>query len=199
MAPEYGKGWWAPVVRTVLLMLTVLTARGQYRAWTRMEGSNVGDYRGWEVSVHPGTGRGVTVHPGTGEVYVTGQAGAALHGESYAGGSSDIILMKYDNVGAIVWTRMVGTTGTDIGYDVSLHPSTGDVYLTGQAAGGSPDIILIKYASNGTRVWSMYEGTTDSSGSDIGHGVSLHPSTGEVYVTGQAAVLVIKVKMLAMV
>eukprot|EP01031_Cornospumella_fuschlensis_P034547 gene34547-41830_t len=160
-------------------IILIKYASGGTRVWTRMEGT-LGDDRGY----------GVAVHPSTGDVYVTGYAGGALHGQPYVA-SNDIILIKYASNGTRVWTRMEGTSGGDIGFGVAVHPSTGDVYVTGNAQGAlhdqphvvSNDIVLIKYASNGTRVWTRMEGT---SGNDIGFGVAVHPSTGDVYATGNA-------------
>eukprot|EP01031_Cornospumella_fuschlensis_P025377 gene25377-30643_t len=150
------------------------------RVWTRMAGSSASDV-GW----------GVSVDASTGDVYVTGYASGNIHGQVNSG-SSDIFLMKYASNGNRVWTRMAGTISADTGWGVSVDASTGDVYVTGQAAGslhgqpyvGSSDIFLMKYAGSGTRVWTRMAGT---SGNDVGWGVSVDASTGDVHVTGQAA------------
>eukprot|EP01031_Cornospumella_fuschlensis_P026018 gene26018-31420_t len=169
------------------------------RIWTRMAGSSGAD-----------SGRGVAVDTSAGYVYVTGQAGGSIHGQTYVA-ASDIILMKYAGDGTSVWTRMVGSSGNDNGYAVSVDTSTGHVYVTGSAQGygvsvddiagavyvtgeasgslhgetsaGGLDIILMKYASNGTRVWTRMMGAGSN---DIGYAVSVDTSTGAVYVTGQA-------------
>eukprot|EP01031_Cornospumella_fuschlensis_P025690 gene25690-31025_t len=181
------------------IFLTKYASNGT-RLWTRMAGSSGSD-----------SGRGVAVDNSTGYVYVTGQAGGSIHGETFAGGSNDIILMKYAGNGTRVWTRMVGSNGNDNanavsvgtstghvyvigsaqGYGVSVDDIAGAVYVTGDASGslhgqtnaGGLDIILMKYATNGTRVWTKLVG---SSGNDIGYAVSVDTSTGSVYVTGQA-------------
>eukprot|EP01031_Cornospumella_fuschlensis_P025064 gene25064-30275_t len=160
----------------LLLLLVLLTTRGQDRVWTRMVGTNGSDI-----------GRGVSVDTSSGNVYVTGQAEASLHGQPYVA-STDIFLIKYASSGTRVWTRMDGTSGSDVGLGVSVDTSSGDVYVTGQVAASldsqpyeaSNDIFLMKYASNGTRVWTRMVGT---SGNDIGYGVSVDTSTGDVYVT----------------
>eukprot|EP01031_Cornospumella_fuschlensis_P035019 gene35019-42408_t len=152
-------------LRILLLIVSiVLMATGQDRVWTRLVSASGRD-----------EGKGLAVHPTTGDVYATGYAQGALHGQPHVG-SSDIILMKYASNGTRVWTRMEGTSARDEGRGLAVHPSSGDVYMTGYAA-GSNDIILMKYASNGTRVWTRMEGT---SGNDLGFGVSVHPSSGDV-------------------
>ena len=49
-------------------------------------------------------------------------------------GSYDIILLKYDSSGALLWTRQTGTTGTDIGYGVAVS-GDGSIYVTGFTQG----------------------------------------------------------------
>lgn len=147
------------------------------RLWTRMVGTI-----DWDE------GRGVSVDTITGDVYVTGSTSGSLHEEPY-GGSNDIILMKFASNGTRVWTKMVGTSGADNGYGVSVNPTTSDVYLVGRVRfalhgepyAGSFDIILMKYASNGTRLWTRMAGTSRG---DQGRGVSVDTSTGAVYATG---------------
>lgn len=48
-------------------------------------------------------------------VYVTGSASTTLDGQLNAGGN-DLLLMKYDGFGAKLWTRLKGSSGTDVGY-----------------------------------------------------------------------------------
>eukprot|EP01031_Cornospumella_fuschlensis_P025635 gene25635-30961_t len=93
------------------------------RLWTRISGTAGAD-----------VGYGVAFDAGTGGVYVTGQVSGSLNGEAYtAGNGVDIILLKYTSSGTVVWTRIVGTNGTDIGHAVVVDSSTGNVYVTGQA------------------------------------------------------------------
>eukprot|EP01031_Cornospumella_fuschlensis_P023983 gene23983-29030_t len=151
------------------------------RLWTRMEGT-----AGSDIS------RGVAVHSATGDVYVTGEAGAALHGQTYVA-SSDVFLMKYGSDGTRAWTVMVGTSGADIGFGVAVHPTSADIYVTGQAgaalhgqtfAGGGVDVLLMKFASNGTRIYTRMVGTNTV---DIGYAVSVQTSTGDVFVSGETS------------
>lgn len=49
-------------------------------------------------------------------IYVTGYVANALDGQAYGGGSSDIIVFKYDSSGTKIWTRIIGTTGSEAAY-----------------------------------------------------------------------------------
>ncbi|RYY82769.1 hypothetical protein EON63_12665, partial [archaeon] len=151
------------------------------RVWTRMVGTNGDDF-----------GYGVAVNIISGDVYVTGQVGDTIHGEPYAGSTSDIVLLKYAGNGTRLWTRVTGTGGIEIGYGVAVDTSTGYVYVSGYAAAsmhGEPyvggwDMVLMKFASNGTRIWTRMVGTLSN---DIGNAVAVDTSAGDVYVTGQTA------------
>ncbi|RYH00317.1 hypothetical protein EON65_49545, partial [archaeon] len=149
--------------------------------WARMVGDSGKD-----------VGRGLAVDSSSGTVYVVGEVGSKLNGQSYAGGSSDIVLLKYASDGTLIWTRMNGTLGQDIGCGVAVDSSSGTVYVVGQVgsklngqsyAGGISDIVLLKYASDGTLIWTRMAG---NSSSDSGKGVAVDTSSGSVYVTGNA-------------
>eukprot|EP01031_Cornospumella_fuschlensis_P028471 gene28471-34368_t len=95
------------------------------RLWTRISGTTGADL-----------GCGVALDAGSGAVYVTGQVSGSLNGEAFTEGNGiDIVLLKYTSSGTVVWTRIVGTNGTDVGYAVAVDSSTGDVYVAGQAHG----------------------------------------------------------------
>ena len=49
-------------------------------------------------------------------------------------GSYDIILLKYNSSGALLWTRQTGTTGGDQGYVVAVS-GDGSIYITGYTEG----------------------------------------------------------------
>eukprot|EP01031_Cornospumella_fuschlensis_P033875 gene33875-40986_t len=145
------------LVRGLLLFLEmVVVVLGQQRVWTKLAGTTTDD-----------GGYGVAVDQSSGAVYVAGSASLDLHGETNQG-SDDILLIKYTSGGSRSWTRMVGTSGGDVGNGVSIDSSTGDVYvagyaassLHGQSSAGSTDVALIRFASNGTRVWTRLFGSS---------------------------------------
>ncbi|RYH13584.1 hypothetical protein EON65_35295, partial [archaeon] len=150
------------------------------RIWTKVVGTTSND-----------VGYGCAVDSSTGAVFVTGTVSGSIHGESFAGGSSDIILMKYASNGTRVWTKISGTSGDDGAYAVAVDSITGAVYITGFAEGSlhsetfvnGQDLFLMKYASDGTRAWTRMVGT---SGNDEGYGIVVD-SKGAVFVTGRIA------------
>ena len=73
-------------------------------------------------------------------------------------GNSEIILVKYNSSGTRQWTKQLGSSSTDWGYDVTTD-SSGNIYVTGNTLGnldgntnsGDEDIFLVKYDSSGTK------------------------------------------------
>ena len=49
-------------------------------------------------------------------------------------GEVDIILLKYDSTGSLLWTRDAGSTGYDYGYGVAVS-GDGFIYVTGYVEG----------------------------------------------------------------
>lgn len=111
-----------PYVGSTDLLLVKYASNGN-RLWTRMTGTSGLDFS-----------NAVTIDPSSGAVYMTGSVSDTLHDQAYAGGASDIFLMKYSSNGTRIWTKMVGTAGEDIGLGVSLDTNTGDVFVVGRAA-----------------------------------------------------------------
>ncbi|RKX69892.1 hypothetical protein DRP53_06755 [candidate division WOR-3 bacterium] len=124
-----------------------------------------------------GVGEALAVD-GIGNVYITG--------EIYDPSTTyyDLITMKYDTDGNLIWATRSGTEFYDCGHDIVVDRS-GNVYVTGQA-GGAPssdnDYITIKYDSLGNEVWvRFYDGPIQ--GHDLAMAIALDES-GNVYVTG---------------
>jgi beta-propeller repeat-containing protein len=147
---------------------------GGNEVWTRQFGSTSID-----------SANAVTAGP-LGEVYVVGQVGGALLGQTYVGGVSDAFLRKYDRNGSELWTRQFGTALADDARSVIVD-AAGDVYLAGDVGGtlpgqtgaGDQDAFIRKYNSGGNEVWTIQFG---SSQRDSIGGVSA--SNSEVVVAG---------------
>jgi hypothetical protein len=66
-------------------------------------------------------------------VYVAGQTGSTLPGQTSAG-SSDAFLRKYDSAGTELWTRQFGTSGPDVALSTSVD-AAGHALVVGQTNG----------------------------------------------------------------
>lgn len=81
-----------------------------------------------------------------------------LAGTYFAATVSDVVLLKYDALGVLQWSRFFdGGWGTDVGVGLGLDPA-GDVLIGGysiEAPGGTNfDWLALKYDSSGTLQWS---------------------------------------------
>jgi hypothetical protein len=144
------------------------------KVWTRQLGSDGLDYA-YSVAIDSNN-----------NVYITGITQSSLDGNTSAGGN-DAFLVKYDSSGTKVWTRQLGTTGTDFSYSVAID-SNNNVYITGYTGGsldgntsaGLNDTFLVKYDSSGTKIWTRQLGTGLI---DIAYSVAID-SNNNVYITG---------------
>jgi hypothetical protein len=101
-----------------------------------------------------------TVVDGAGNVYVVGNATGDF-GNQVNQGDQDAYLTKYDSAGNVLWTRMLGSTGTASGTSLSLDP-TGGVVVAGatnaalastSVTDGNTDTYIAKYDGNGNQTW----------------------------------------------
>ena len=92
-------------------------------------------------------GAGVAVDSSS-NVYVCGST------QSAGAGSNDILLVKYNDSGAVQWKRALGGTGNDRGTGVAVD-SSGNVYICGYGDGGhsSDYMIIAKFDSSGSLQW----------------------------------------------
>ena len=117
-----------------------------------------------------------------GNVYVT----AASYNEFNRYGDKDIVVMKYDRGGNLVWTRRFGGSGNlqDDPADIRTD-AQGNVYVTGSVWNDVEpdfDIVTVKFDTNGNQLWlKTYNGTADYQ--DFGHALRLD-AAGNVYVAG---------------
>ena len=129
-------------------------------------------------------GSGVAVD-GSGNVYVTGQTGGPLDGQFHAG-DYDMFLVKYDSSGNRIWTRLLGTDGSEAGFSVAVG-GNGNSYvagytdraLDGNTHFGSGDWFIACYDATGNKLWTRQFGTE---GEDIAGSIALQDN--HVYMTG---------------
>ncbi len=137
-----------------------------------------------------------------GNVYIAGETGSSSgiasggFQNTYAGGSYDAYLVKYNSSGNRLWGTYYGGIGSWIEYgnDVATDLS-GNVYLIGYTGchngisfngfqntcgGGVSEAFFVKFDSVGTRIWASWYGGTAN---EEGYGVATDPS-GNVYITG---------------
>ncbi len=121
-----------------------------------------------------------------GSIYITGYTPMNLDGEINSGGV-DAFLTKYDVNGNRAWTKLIGTSGDDIGYGLTVGLD-GSIYVTGSTAGnldgemnsGAVDAFLSKYDVNGNRTWTKLIGTSDD---EVGYGLTIG-AEGSIYLAG---------------
>ena len=144
------------------------------KAWTKLLGTSSSDY-----------GLGVAT-ASDGSIYITGYTNGDLDGETNAG-STDAFLTKYDSDGTKAWTKLLGSSSSDISRGVAIA-SDGSIFITGSTTGdldgetnaGSNDAFLTKYGSDGTKAWTKLLGT---SASERSRGVAT-ASDGSIFITG---------------
>jgi len=147
---------------------------------------------------------------GSGNVFVTGYTqstnfptlnpgGGAYFQGAHAGGRYDVFLLKFTNIGALLWATYFGGSGDDYGYSL-LIDGGGNVFVTGNTtssnfpvlnpgggayfqgahAGGINDAFLLKFTNTGALLWSTYYG---GNGNDRGHSLAVDGSD-NVFMTG---------------
>jgi hypothetical protein len=136
-------------------------------------------------------GNSYTLSPFTGSLTIGGQTFTSL-------GSTDLLLVKYNSSGAVVWARRIGSTGEEEAGDIAFSQAEGALYLTGSfestvkldtypgssagqlSTAGNSDVLVAKYNLQGSLVWARRTGGTSE---DNGLGISLDNSQ-NVYLTG---------------
>ena len=143
------------------------------KQWTKQLGTSTTDY-----------GNDIT-SDSSGNVYVTGSIYGGLNGNTNAG-ASDLFVVKYNSSGVKQWTKQLGTSADDRGYNITSD-SGGNVYVTGWTKGdldgtnvGGEDLFVVKYNSSGVNQWTKQLGTSSS---ESGNGIT-SDSGSNVYVTG---------------
>ncbi|HUO87919.1 MAG TPA: hypothetical protein VMU08_01995 [Rhizomicrobium sp.] len=145
----------------------------------------------FNVSTQPTTGTTTaqsTVVDASGNIYVLGNATGDF-GNQLNQGQQDAYLTKYDSAGNVLWTRMLGSTGTATGATLALDP-TGGVVIAGSTTGdltdtavadGNADTYVAKYDAGGNQTWVRQIQTLNA---NQAASVSVD-SSGNVYVGGQ--------------
>ena len=145
------------------------------KQWTKQFGTS-----GYDITY------GRTAVDSSNNIYITGQTGGGLHGNTNSG-DNDTFLVKYNDNGTREWTKQFGTSAYDIGTCVVLD-SSNNIYVGGTTSGGLDgntnyggfDIFLVKYNSSGTKQWTKQFG---SSGNESTMDIALD-SSDNIHITG---------------
>jgi hypothetical protein len=95
-----------------------------------------------------------------GNVYIVGNA-TGNFGSELNQASQDVYLSKYNSVGQVVWSQLLGSTGTSAAYSLALNPK-GGVVLAGSSSAplttssiddGNTDSFVASYDANGNQNW----------------------------------------------
>lgn len=93
----------------------------------------------------------------SGNVYVTGSTEGRMSEPNQ--GETDIFVRKYTPTASVVWTRQLGSSGSDQGVDIAAMQSN-ELYLTGSTAGdlgagnqGDREAFLMRTNGGGFKVW----------------------------------------------
>lgn len=126
-------------------------------------------------------------------LYVTGFVSGDLdgNGPDVHLGDSDVVVLKMQRNGDLMWSRQIGTAGNDFGLGVAVD-SRGAIYATGtvfgdldgpgpQAYQGRRDIAVVKFSRSGATRWIRQWGTP---GNDWGFHIAVDWRH-QLYVTGQ--------------
>jgi len=148
--------------------------QGDDPEWVRTWDGGYGHDQHWTIAIDS-----------DGFIYVTGYSMQSHEGVL----SSDIVTMKYDGAGNMVWGAPAlyngPANGGENGFAIVVDPVTKNVFVTGRSRGAenSLEIITIMYDSGGAQKWAQrYKGPV-ATGVNGGTSLALDEA-GAVYVTG---------------
>ncbi len=152
------------------------------RVWTRLLGTGSLD-----------SALGMTTG-NDGSLYISGATTGDLDGQIYSGGgSTDAFIAKYNPDGSRVWTRILGTIGSDVGRDLTIG-TDGSIYMGGVTDGifDTPnagtyttfDGFISKYTPDGTRAWARGVANSAKNYNVFAYAVTVS-GDGSLYAAGQ--------------
>ncbi|MFX0033708.1 MAG: SBBP repeat-containing protein [Candidatus Hermodarchaeota archaeon] len=104
--------------------------------------------------------------------------------ESFGAGRQDMVLVKYNGSGSLLWNHTWGGHNNDYGYGVVVD-SQDNIYLAGGTSSfGKPglNMVLVKYNGSGSQLWNC---TWGGNINDISYEVTVD-SSGNVYLVGRS-------------
>ena len=120
----------------------------------------------------------------SGNLYVTGHIGVDAEDKSIP--DADILVVKINSDGEIVWQKQYGTDSTDVGGSIAVS-SEGKIYVIGstesvmgKTSKGKTDCVILHLDYEGNQLNILQFGTP---GDDQGYGISTGMDSG-IYVCG---------------
>jgi hypothetical protein len=121
-----------------------------------------------------------------GSAYISGETRGNLATSNPSIGSTDAWLAKYSRMGALLWTKQLGTSDWDYSFAVAIDDEN-NAYISGATTGalggpnrGSNDAWSAKYSADGMLRWTRQLGTSEG---DASNGVAADHD-GNVYFSG---------------
>ncbi|MCD6131828.1 MAG: hypothetical protein J7J61_06990 [Candidatus Hydrothermae bacterium] len=109
----------------------------------------------------------------------------AGHTYSFGAGSSDVLVVKLDENGDILWQKAYGGSGAEDAYGVAVADN-GDIIVVGETesfGSGSYDILVLRLDGSGNIIWQKAFG---GAGADFAHDVAV-ADNGDIVVVGQTS------------
>ena len=130
--------------------------------WAKLWGGDSGEYF-----------TGVRVAP-DGAIYAAGMT------TSFGQGYDDVVLVKYDADGTLLWAKTWGTAGYERAFGMDIDDA-GNIYVCGQYLvwGSEPDILFVKFSPEGDAIWARTWG-----GSEYDYAPDVLAASDGVYVCG---------------
>jgi uncharacterized delta-60 repeat protein len=101
--------------------------------------------------------------------------------QSDGAGELDVLVVKYNSSGTLLWDRTLGGASNDLGFVVAIDSSDNIIVVgyTGSDGAGNFDVLVAKYNSSGTLQWDR---TLGGANNDIGYGVAIDSSDNIIVV-----------------
>ena len=146
---------------------------------------------------------GIAVHPDNGDIYITGYTTsvdfpglAGAMDTTFAGYNEAFVSRLSSDLQTLYRSTFLGGESYEVAYGIAIHPKTGEVYATGvtnstnfpNIKGGADttlagDEAFVSRLSSNLR--TIYRSTfLGGSKYDSGSAIAIHPTTGNIYVTG---------------
>ncbi len=139
------------------------------------------------------------MYDSTGLLYSLGYFNDTLtvEGEKFVSrGAEDIILVKYDTTGVVIWKKQLGGPNREIAHDLAIDPA-GNLYLTGYFTGSGDfegttlstipwdfgNAFVVKINKHGNLEWAKNIGVAQVNLAEAGRSIAVD-THGNSYVTG---------------